>query len=898
MISGLQKLEALNFDDETSKPTEKKTNEVKIGKGLQKLIDVGKRIDFVESITSKEQPTKDTGYKPSVSEQELNQYFGDPLTAEGQLNLQQRGLPEEQVDTIYNVAKQNIKPENVLGVLKTEQKPQVNQLSIADIFEIRPSEKYSEKDFAKFNQVMLPGGIKPVGEKPGELLPINPLALISPHRHKKVNELYKESKETEKPENFIQLKDFQKDLDAIEYLNKKYSADGAEYNPDDEKQLKNLINKRNTLTGIHTGLTYGELQDYKLFNAAKKIEELKGKSDYQKDLKNVPQHIYSGVLQALNLTVGSDFEPVVKSDIRKDLTNIGIEDEYKKEVQPHTLFGQVVQGLTTTAALAPVFAFGFAAGGVKQGAGYLKNLVGALKGSAISFAPGGVGRGIQETIKEVNERESNGEQLNVFDRIWIATKNTGGEALKNTMEGVSEMLIPGFSPGKTLLTNILKKSTLGILTETGTEQISDITGDLVDGTNTSLLVSLARTGGFTEEALNQVLVEAIIAGVYGTTIGGGEFWAGHLQDELTPEEYDELQGYIKQNKKKVETNLNNVISESSPELPKTIQETAAQNLPETTAIADPQSRLVVNTVERQIKDLIRRKNRPIDEKIVTSQIENVRDPKEQDRLAEIYNQVLQHNKNIKQPSKSETPGLDKLVNAQIEEGEEDAGRIRSNQRLLPEEGKIEEESQIDSGSDIQQTTPEPAAERLPGSEGEVEEETAIEKTISRITPENLNEGIGAHIDPESGKKATLKLVKDKYNFYLQGQKRPFKTFSDLKEAVTFAYNEKNRGEKLKDETKKRVETEKEEYQKFVESIEVPEINYQESIANFNNDLDKINEPYIESLNQLDEKIKKLKDELKSTKGVGSKETRNKLQQEIENLQAEKNTIDTERTAKY
>jgi hypothetical protein len=46
--------------------------------------------------------------------------------------------------------------------------------------------------------------------------------------------------------------------------------------------------------------------------------------------------------------------------------------------------------------------------------------------------------------------------VDVFDRIWIVQKQTGGEILKNTMEGVSEMMIPGFKPGKTLLKNILK----------------------------------------------------------------------------------------------------------------------------------------------------------------------------------------------------------------------------------------------------------------------------------------------------------------------------------------------------------------------------------------------------------------------------------------------------------
>jgi hypothetical protein len=248
---------------------------------------------------------------------------------------------------VYDLAKTKI-TEEVLSVLTSQDTPKAqpqikaNSLSedsiksISDMLSEKPSSKYSDEDFAKFNKVMLPGGEREVGEKTGgSLLPANKMELISPHRYKKVNEQYEQFKESQKPKDYSKLKTFQKDLDAIEYLDKKYSSDVTEYDPEDEKQLTNLINRRNTLTGIHTGLTFGELEDYKLFNAAKKINEQKGKSGYQKDLKKC-RNIFIPGPYAIILTTGGDFESTVKSGIRKEITNQDIEGEYKKEVQPHS----------------------------------------------------------------------------------------------------------------------------------------------------------------------------------------------------------------------------------------------------------------------------------------------------------------------------------------------------------------------------------------------------------------------------------------------------------------------------------------------------------------------------------------------------------------------------------
>lgn len=469
--------------------------------------------------------------------------------------------------TPFNIADTTTVSDQPIHAIQTKEIVQLpaaldKNLSL-DIADLTPIEKQiREKELEKFRTVRLPGGdvllpdksLKPylVNKSTGEFDPA-------------ATKQYEEQLAKEKPKNYLQLKEYQKDLDEIEYLDKKYSNNGAEYQVEDERKLRNLINKRNTTVGIHTGLTYGELEDYKLFNAYKKIQDLKGKTDAEKDLLNIPQHIYGGVLNAINLTLGSDYEPTVKSEIRKEATNLGIESLYKKEIQPKTLIGKTVQGLVTTAALSPMFVLGFSAGGVKQGAGYLKNLLASAKGSALVFGLGGMSKGISESIQEIKNREAGGEELNALDRIWIFTKNTGGETIKNTMEGVSEMMLPGFSPGKTLMSNILKKSVLSIGTETGTEQITDITGDLIDGTNTSLLVSLVKTGGITKEALDQFLVEAIISVAYGTAIGGAEILSGNYQNKLTPEQNGMLTAYVNGNKKTLEKNLSKIFTKEAVE---------------------------------------------------------------------------------------------------------------------------------------------------------------------------------------------------------------------------------------------------------------------------------------------------------------------------------------------
>jgi len=62
--------------------------------------------------------------------------------------------------------------------------------------------------------------------------------------------------------------------------------------------------------------------------------------------------------------------------------------------------------------------------------------------------------------------------------------------------------------------------------------------------------------------------------------------------------------------------------------------------------ADPRSRFIVNSIENKVKEQIA-KGEPIDEKIITSQIENVVSKPESDRLGKLYTDALEHNKSLK-----------------------------------------------------------------------------------------------------------------------------------------------------------------------------------------------------------------------------------------------------------
>lgn len=413
-----------------------------------------------------------------------------------------------------------------------------------------------KESLKKFNSVYLPDGEHQLDDYTKEVELTNSDGEVD----KEASKLFNEQRLKDRPKDFKQLKEFQQDLDKIEYLDKKYSTEGAIVTQEDERELRNLINKRNTLVGIHNNLTYGELEDYKLFNAVKRIQQLKNKTLYEKDRENVDIHIGQGLLDAIKTVTGSDSEyQSVKSKIRQQEVNEDIQYKFNNETNPHTIIGKTTRGLTTTAALAPLFALSFSMGGMAKAVTLGEKIWAAVRGSIPTFAPGGVNAGVNKTIAEVKYLESKGEKLNTFEKIGLYTKNITGETFKAVMEPVSEILIPGLNPAKSFFKNVLKKASLGIAYETGTEQITDVTGDLVDGTNSSILVSLLNTNKISKEAAEQFIVESIIAALYGSTVGGGEFWGGHLKEMTDPATYKNLNKYINDNKKQLEKNISNIL---------------------------------------------------------------------------------------------------------------------------------------------------------------------------------------------------------------------------------------------------------------------------------------------------------------------------------------------------
>lgn len=70
-------------------------------------------------------PQKTNNYQknvriPSVTENALNQYFGDPLTAEGQTQQKELGLSDQVKNIVYDIARKNVQPEQVSNYLTTK----------------------------------------------------------------------------------------------------------------------------------------------------------------------------------------------------------------------------------------------------------------------------------------------------------------------------------------------------------------------------------------------------------------------------------------------------------------------------------------------------------------------------------------------------------------------------------------------------------------------------------------------------------------------------------------------------------------------------------------------------------------------------------------------------------
>lgn len=92
-MTGLEKL--INIDIEGSSTD---VNERSIGRGLQKLIDVGKRIDYVESVLKKRT-------QAPLRKEEIYNSLNDPFNADFWLRTD---LTDEQKDSIYNVEKAKV----------------------------------------------------------------------------------------------------------------------------------------------------------------------------------------------------------------------------------------------------------------------------------------------------------------------------------------------------------------------------------------------------------------------------------------------------------------------------------------------------------------------------------------------------------------------------------------------------------------------------------------------------------------------------------------------------------------------------------------------------------------------------------------------------------------------
>ena len=174
-------------------------------------------------------------------------------------------------------------------------------------------------------------------------------------------------------------------------------------------------------------------------------------------------------------------------------------------------------------------------------------------------------RADREATKELQERAKNGEDLDLWDWIGTRVKHMVTENTEAAMEGASEGLIKDLRLGsvgiKRLLAgsgeawgefakNLGKHSLSSVFFETATEQVTDITSDLLRGTSSSIFnidfIKLAQGEALDREsqlALENLLIEMVVGGVLGSTMGIHRTLTRKTEEEMRkhfPKTYEAL----------------------------------------------------------------------------------------------------------------------------------------------------------------------------------------------------------------------------------------------------------------------------------------------------------------------------------------------------------------------
>lgn len=150
----------------------------------------------------------------------------------------------------------------------------------------------------------------------------------------------------------------------------------------------------------------------------------------------------------------------------------------------------------------------------------------------------------RESYKELKEMEN----PTVGDYVGVVAKHAAIENVMASFEGVSEGLLPNLKfaevPIKNLFkfgrkewknfgVNVLKKGITGFGFEATTEQTTDMLGDLMTGTNSSMIYAHARgTDEEKAQAFENLLIEGLTGLILGSSIGAGEVFGSSFHEEV------------------------------------------------------------------------------------------------------------------------------------------------------------------------------------------------------------------------------------------------------------------------------------------------------------------------------------------------------------------------------
>lgn len=291
--------------------------------------------------------------------------------------------------------------------------------------------------------------------------------------------------------------------------------------------------------------------------------------------------LWQGLGQNLDLLTGFTDEGQGKNAYNlsiKDLEKLKgdgyiTQDEYNKYIQKRNslpLLTTVTASLINSvliageiAYVAPKTAFSLGQQSVKfftkEGAKlYGKEI---LKQGVNSYRVMGLGANIRTAVdseKEIDARILKGETVGTDDALGIIGKNFVKNNIQAFMEGASEGMLRELRYGnvawknllgsdvttkvakdafKTLAKNIGKKGFSGLVMESATEQVTDITNDLLDGTaNQSILLSqLYGTSEDKKQAAENLFVEAVTGLLLGHAMGMTDLWRGNIEKDITAE---------------------------------------------------------------------------------------------------------------------------------------------------------------------------------------------------------------------------------------------------------------------------------------------------------------------------------------------------------------------------